>query len=885
MDLKREREWADYRPLVECYLSAGEFSMARTIAGRLVHALEKGELEWHAHDEIECRIFWAEAVLRSRSPDSLGTDTDVPAAQGCCGALPDQLESTQVWPDECAPAETVPDVAGCICALPDDGLGFVEVLVDAFRAPRLCNGLPVHLRQRIALLDCLLCERMERHSAAVAGAECAVSTLSAGCDPAVMARLLLVAGHSAASLGRDRAAEGYLRKALGSAIQASCPQLHAEVLADLGLHMSRCGQLKEAGPLVLAALEIQVRCGQPHRAAATRLELARLRRREGFLAEALELYDETIRISQLLDLGLIVLEARLEAALLRTLRFQPHEARQDLLMSIRQARRLGAAGPLIRAYGSLAVTHARALDPERAYRALSLARRVLTAAEPAVAVRAELAIHTAEVHLALGNFTDVTCQANEALSLAGQRDLLGIRAEGWLLLGKVALAERKHAEGAKVLRRAIECFTAMQDACGLGRAEVALGRALIASAPGSQERASGWHIQARGARRLHRAGVASGLSVPYQGKDSHDGPTEGRRRTYAQQRTDGPACWARYGIITRNRVLHTELLHASRVAPTALPILIYGETGSGKELAAKAIHRMSAREGRLIVFNAGTCRNELFESELFGHRKGAFTGAHRDREGLIAQAEGGTLFLDEIADLSPTAQAILLRFLDSGEARPVGSDTIRKIRTRIVAASHRQLNRMVAGGQMRRDLFFRLAGAEVNLPPLRARRDDILLLIRYFTRRSGLPLGKLEAVLSAGFSERLISYPWPGNIRQLSHWVDQLAALASGNLPEPQIIRTLERTMAAAMRLHDSDGRTCGSFFRATASPSRETLIKMLVSRKGNISKVAQDLHTYRTHVYRLLQKRGIDINCYRLNDNKDSLTTCSSNRDAVGES
>ena len=265
----------------------------------------------------------------------------------------------------------------------------------------------------------------------------------------------------------------------------------------------------------------------------------------------------------------------------------------------------------------------------------------------------------------------------------------------------------------------------------------------------------------------------------------------------------------------------------------------------------------------MVVFNAATCTSELFEAELFGHRRGAFTGAHRDREGLIAQAHGGTLFLDEAAELGPVAQAILLRFLDCGEVRPVGADAPRTIRTRIVAATHRHLNELVACGRFRQDLYFRLAGTEIHIPPLRARREDVLALTRHFAHERGIPIAVLERFLAAGFGERLRRYPWPGNVRQLRHLMDHLAALLGAGAPEREIQRAVDRALSIAERASSS------APVRSAGGPemreiSRETLLELLKRHGGNISHIARELQTYRTHVYRLLRKRGIDLCRYR---------------------
>ncbi|MBD3235348.1 MAG: AAA domain-containing protein, partial [Candidatus Eisenbacteria bacterium] len=340
-------------------------------------------------------------------------------------------------------------------------------------------------------------------------------------------------------------------------------------------------------------------------------------------------------------------------------------------------------------------------------------------------------------------------------------------------------------------------------------------------------------------------------------------PATPPRRGNWPQATASTQRWAALGVITRSPALHHALLHAERIARSRIPVLIQGETGAGKEVLARAIHQMSGRRGRLAVFNAAASRHELLEAELFGHRRGAFTGAHRDREGVIVQAEGGTLFLDEIGDLPAAAQASLLRFLDRREIRPVGADRIRRIDARIIAATHRPLQRQVAADAFREDLYFRLAGVELEMPPLRERPEDLLPLLFHFAERHGADLAQIERLLAAGPGERILAYRWPGNVRQLGHWVDQLVALLRSEEDPRTLLRLIERSLAAL----PTGGRpraVRGRDAQSLPAPSRQELIELVTRHRGNISAVAADLQTYRTHVYRLMRRRGIDHRRYR---------------------
>lgn len=321
--------------------------------------------------------------------------------------------------------------------------------------------------------------------------------------------------------------------------------------------------------------------------------------------------------------------------------------------------------------------------------------------------------------------------------------------------------------------------------------------------------------------------------------------------------------WSSFGILTSSGRYIRELTHASRIAGAGLPVLIQGETGTGKELLAAAIHSMSGRSGKLIAFNSARCRDEMVEAELFGHRRGAFTGAAHNREGLVRQAAGGTLFLDEVADLRPAAQGALLRFLDQGTIRPVGGDHELNVDARVVAATHRPLVRRVREGAFRADLYFRLAGTELHVPPLRARTEDILPLIRHFAARDGVSESRLAELLTEDLITRALTYPWPGNVRQLAFWVRQLVALWREGLDEKHLRAALERSLRAGLRCFAGDH----GWGRAARNPnaiSRERLETALKKHRGNITRTADDLRTYRTQVYRWMRIHGLKARDYR---------------------
>ena len=235
---------------------------------------------------------------------------------------------------------------------------------------------------------------------------------------------------------------------------------------------------------------------------------------------------------------------------------------------------------------------------------------------------------------------------------------------------------------------------------------------------------------------------------------------------------------------------------ARRVATTNVTVLITGESGTGKEILARAIHGFSARADKpFIPFNCTAVPRELLESQLFGHRRGAFTGADRDHPGLIRAARDGTLFLDEIGELGLDLQPKLLRFLESGEINPLGEPSPFTVNVRIVAATNRNLDQLVQEQRFREDLFYRLNVIRLAIPPLRERRDEIPALVHHFAARAATEFGKGRVRVTEETMEHFLLYPWPGNIRQLQNELRRMVALA-----EPDAVLS-PRAIASEIRL------------------------------------------------------------------------------------
>jgi DNA-binding NtrC family response regulator len=247
-----------------------------------------------------------------------------------------------------------------------------------------------------------------------------------------------------------------------------------------------------------------------------------------------------------------------------------------------------------------------------------------------------------------------------------------------------------------------------------------------------------------------------------------------------------------YGIVGRSRGIQDLVRTLTRVAESKSTVLVTGETGTGKELAARAIHDKSAqREMPLVKVNCAAIPETLLESELFGHVKGAFTGAIANKKGRFALADGGTIFLDEIGTLSPTVQTKLLRVLQEREFEPLGSERTQKVDLRVIAATNRDLRARVGEGDFREDLFYRLSVIPIAIPPLRERREDIPLLVEHFLRKHGRRTGRHAERVSEEAMRALVEYDWPGNIRELENAIERAVVLSEGPIIEAGAVSLL----------------------------------------------------------------------------------------------
>jgi DNA-binding NtrC family response regulator len=303
-----------------------------------------------------------------------------------------------------------------------------------------------------------------------------------------------------------------------------------------------------------------------------------------------------------------------------------------------------------------------------------------------------------------------------------------------------------------------------------------------------------------------------------------------------------------------------------KVARTQLSVVVTGESGTGKELVARELHRWSGRQGAFQAINCAALPASLLESELFGYRKGAFTGATTDKVGLVRAAHGGTLFLDEIGDMPLEAQAKLLRVLQERQVTPLGSTTPQTVDVRVVCATHRDLDAFVAEGRFRGDLLARLRELVITLPALRHRREDLFRLVRHFLEGSG----QRDARVSFPYLLAVAHYDWPYNVRELESAVKLSLALADGReLDLPHLpasvqhaldhhgtVRTRESMPSPSAAKISSAGRS--------QAPDEAELRALLVRHRGNIAAVGRELGKERMQIHRWLKRYGIDIEDFR---------------------
>jgi len=366
----------------------------------------------------------------------------------------------------------------------------------------------------------------------------------------------------------------------------------------------------------------------------------------------------------------------------------------------------------------------------------------------------------------------------------------------------------------------------------------------------------------RPARILTRKGRSIPISVSSAVLRAEDGTLLGAVETFRdlstieQLRREIRSQYTFEDIIGKSEAFQKIFALLPDVAASESTVLIEGPSGSGKELIARAIHNLSPRRKRpYVVVNCGTLPPNLFESELFGYKRGAFTDAKQDKPGLITRAEGGTIFLDEIGDLPPETQVKLLRLLQEREYHPLGSVETRHADVRVVAATNRDLSKMVSQGIFRDDLYFRLAVVRMTIPPLSRRREDIPLLIEHFIRRFNAKKGRRIEGVTPAVMEILMRHPLPGNVRELENVIEYCFVLCHNGVIDvkhlPEDLTGEESVIGAAQppRLVDPIGAS-----------EADTIREALRRNEGHRGRTAEELRMSRTTLWRKLKKYGIEL-------------------------
>ena len=298
---------------------------------------------------------------------------------------------------------------------------------------------------------------------------------------------------------------------------------------------------------------------------------------------------------------------------------------------------------------------------------------------------------------------------------------------------------------------------------------------------------------------------------------------------------------------------------AGRIAATPATVLVTGESGTGKSLLAREIHRASGRAGRFVEVACGALSETLLESELFGHVAGAFTGATADREGRFLQADGGTIFLDEIATATPAMQVKLLRVLQDMEFEPVGGSRTHTVDARVILATHESLERLVADGRFRADLYWRINVVTVEMPPLRSRASDVPMLATHFLRAAAAKAGRLVEGFTPAALDALVSHDWPGNVRELENAVERAAFLGRGLLVD--VMDLPPTVLGRGPRVGDAPaGREAPPLKAAMAVPERQMILEALERSGWRRDAAARALGINRTTLYKKAKRLGMDL-------------------------
>jgi DNA-binding NtrC family response regulator/tetratricopeptide (TPR) repeat protein len=624
----------------------------------------------------------------------------------------------------------------------------------------------------------------------------------------------------------------------------------------LAVALKARGQLADALKLYTQAGARFAVAGDCVWAARVHLNRAALLNRIGRLPEAHTAYEEAYRRNRELSRAASVMRSRIGLGMVSIRQGNLDAARQHLLQGWLEARRLKTPREQALALEFLGEALTLMGRPQTARRALALCRRIATRIAPEGDLVAESGIREALLALTLGDPAEAEAVATQALACASKAGFAWEECQALRLRGIARFLLGRRDEARSDLQTAHDKLQTMGEELEIQLVRRWLARldGEIAGAMPPLHPAQLALVAATPATAACEAMVPESTPTPTASVSSRRGKTQSNSRTEEIQEI-----WRRLGLATKSPRLLSMLHEAEMLAIADCAVLVQGETGTGKELLARGIHELSGRQGRLVPVNVGAITPDLFESELFGSEKGAYTGADHTRRGLVVEAEGGTLFLDEIGDIGPRGQVALLRFLDSGEVRPVGSHRISRVKLGVVTATNRLLKERILHDAFRQDLYYRLAQGVVTLPPLRDRLEDLPDLIQILWTRQGQPTELPPGLLDSDCLVPLRSHLWPGNVRELDQFLRRLRmSLDAKGHPRvsPHRIWTLLGGGGGRGIIHG--GTTDRARTGAPEPPSTEQIRRILRECQGNRTQAARTLGIARSSFYRLLDERGL---------------------------
>ena len=639
-------------------------------------------------------------------------------------------------------------------------------------------------------------------------------------------------------LGKLREAESHLRAAVHVATwdleDLGRALFHQRQLAILFKNLGRWQQAKFE---ILSAIGLADESGTIKESGALRANLAIVLLKSGDLSQVPHLLDAAEEQLSSVDKPDWILQARLARARYQVLTRKLSAAVESLALLLEQARQHNYSREEAICLEYIGDCHLAQKDFKKALEHYQAALRIADETAPGGDLVPELGHRIGEALVSLGDPNGAILACERGLRVARDTSDRYEECATHRVLAMANWAAGNRTKATRIAAEGISLGRSYEIPYELARGLHWAGESRLQGPP---------EDHAEGRRQLWEArGIYARLGLNHQAKTIDEAlGIEPRSEPASEEQARGALEGLEnldrgallFGVITCSRDMSEAIATIQSIAPSKIPVMITGPSGVGKELFAKALHSMSDRKrGPFVPVNCGALSQGLIDSEFFGHERGAFTGAVTSREGLVASAHQGTLFLDEIADLPAAAQATLLRVLESGELRPVGRDDVRQIDVRIVAATNASLDDLVERGLFRRDLFYRLNGASVTLPPLRDREEDIRALFRYFWHQATAATRKI-LTLSSEVEAMLLAYSWPGNVRELKHEVMRVVAMAeSGSVVGSDAFLPRLRTRSTGSLRRERERQL-------EANAERDEILSALRAHRGNKAEAARSL-------------------------------------------